>query len=132
MYVQSYTQTRYIYEWPLGAENVQDLTSKVRCHLTRLTCHLTRLRCHVRRLRCHLRRLICYLRRVTLDVKSKTFFAPNGHLYTFTLNDQNANKQTKLSNIYDLFQANQPTNQLSSVVVYCLSLSPFFASEYNT
>ncbi len=52
-----------LYKWPLGAKNVLDLTSKVR-----------RLRCHLRRLRCHLRRL-------TLDVKSKTFFASNGHLY---------------------------------------------------
>ena len=48
------------YEWPLGAKNVQDLSSKVRrlrCHLRRLRCHLTRPRCHLRRVRCHLTRL---------------------------------------------------------------------------
>ncbi len=68
--ISSYTIMLEMYEWPLGAKNVQDLTSKVR-----------RLRCHVRRLRCHLTRLRCHLRRLTLDIKSKTFFAPNGHLY---------------------------------------------------
>ncbi len=74
--------TLLYYGWPLGAKNVQDLTFEVR----RLRWHLRRLRCHLTRLTCQLARLKCHLRRLTLDVKSKTFFAPNGHLYCIASN----------------------------------------------
>ena len=79
------------YEWPLGAKNVQDLTSKVRrlrWHLRCLRCHLTCLTCHLTHLTCHLICLTCHLRRLTLHVKSQTFFAPNGHLYITALLQQ--------------------------------------------